>query len=183
MSIFSSRKVASGVLALSVFVSVFGFGGGALAGKRREAMRVFDEGTDTTLAVRFSMDAYLENCAAYARTMAEETRLRVSSDAKAAERALELCDIVADGEIAARESAYAELCGCVEQMFTDFHASVDSESERRTFDRAYDDYQAEVSKISYDGYHSLARDFNRLRDQMPAKWVAGLYQLDELETF
>ena len=71
--------------------------------------RVFEEGSDPSLSVRFSMDAYLENCAGYARTMAEEFRLRVDSEDENAARALELADIAGgDGDIDERYAAYAE---------------------------------------------------------------------------
>lgn len=184
MQIQYNRKLAVVVLIVCMLVSVFGLGGIGLARSRNAAMRVFDEGIDPSFSVRFSMDAYLENCAGYARTMAEEFRMRVNSDSETVQTVLALSEAVGDGDdLNARKAAYTGLNSAVETLYSDFHASVASESDQADFDRAYTNYRSEVNKIGYDEYNAMARSYNGLCSHIPAWWIAGIYGLDLLETF
>lgn len=184
MKILKNRRVAWLVLALSVMVSIVGLGGGHLVNQRREVLRVFDVGTDDFLAVRFSMDAYLDNCAEYARTMAEEYRLHVDAEDDVADNVLSLASAVADEEdLDSRYSAYKALCNAVEGLYTDFHAAQVAESDQSLFSNAYTNYQAEVSKLGYDEYHALAEKFNRQCEGFPAGAVSALLGVKPLNPF
>lgn len=184
MNIFKNRKVAWAVLTLCVVVSIVGMGGGNLAAQRRDVLRVFNAGIDDSFAVRFSMDAYLENCAEYARTMAEEYRLHVGSDNAATGNVLELASMIGDGDdLDNRHSAYKALRDEVEKLYTDFHAAVISETDQSLFDHAYTNFQGEVSKIEYDEYHVLAEKFNRQREGFPASVVSALLGVKPLNPF
>lgn len=184
MKLINNRKFAWAVLAVCVAVSIVGFGGGSLASQRSDAVRVFNEGIDTSFAVRFSMDAYLENCASYARTMAEEYRLHVDSESDTAAQALELAGMIGDGDdLDSRESAYKALCNQVEALYTEFYASKVAEADRAIFKNAYSNFQGEVSKIKYDEYHALAAKYNSAAEGFPASAVSGLLGLDPLSDF
>lgn len=183
MKLIQSRRFAAGVLAVCVVGSVFGFGGAHLAGERRSAMKVFEEGSDTSFAVRMSVDAYLENSADYARQMAEEYRLRVGSAWEGQAQTVEASEKIVSGEPEQRLNDYRTLIANVESMYTDFHAIVADEDAARDFDRAYKNFKSEHNKIQYDEYHSLARDYNSEAAGFPANAVAGLWRLSELDPF
>lgn len=184
MNFLQNRKIAWVVLAMSVLTSVVGMGGGSLAAQRSEAVRIFNDGIDDSFAVRFSMDAYLENCAEYARTMAEEYRLRASGNNDVAAEILDLALIIGDGEdFDNRYSAYKLLCAKVESLYTDFFAEDVSKSDAELFSKAYSNFQGEVSKLAYDEYHVLAQKFNRERDGFPANAIAALLRIEPLNPF
>lgn len=183
MKFLSNRKVAWAVLAVCILTSIVGFGGGSLAAQRRDAMRVFDEGIDTSFAVRFSMDAYLDNCAGYARTMAEEHRLYADLNSETANTVLELAEKIGDGDLDGRAKAYKELCSKVESLYTEFHAADVAEKNRELFKNAYANYQGEVSKIKYDEYHVIAAEFNNAAGRFPANVIGALMGIDSLNPF
>lgn len=184
MKLWENRRIAAVVLAVCVLGSVVGLGGGSLARARADALRVFEEGSDPSLSVRFSMDAYLEDCAEYARVLAEEFRLHAGGEGESAARALELAGAVAsDGDLSARHDAYVELCSAVDALYTDFYAQAPSEEEARAFQVAYLDFQSEVDMLEYDDYHAMARAYNRSLEGFPASVVAKLLGLGALDPF
>lgn len=183
MKLIQSRRFAAGVLAVCAVGSVFGFGGAHLASERKNAMKVFEEGSDTSFAVRMSVDAYLENSANYAREMAEEYRLRVGSAWDGRAKIAEEAEKILSGEPGQRLNDYRALVADVESLYTDFHAAVTDEDASRDFDRAYKNFKSEHNKIQYDEYHSLARDYNSEASGFPAGAVAGLWNLSELDPF
>ena len=184
MTLINSRRFAWAILAVCAVVSILGFGGGSLAAQRRDAVRVFNEGIDTSLAVRFSMDAYLENCASYAEIMAQEYRLHADKNSSLAANVLETAAILADDDaIDNRSNTYKILCRQIEELYTDFHTSNVAESDRAIFKNAYSNFQGEVSKIKYDEYHALAAEFNESCQGFPASAVSSLLGLDPLSDF
>lgn len=184
MQLQYNRRLAAAVLVVCILASVIGLGGAGLARTRNDALRVFEEGIDTSFAVRYSIGAYLENCAGYARILAEEYRLRADPDDETAGRVLELADQVCESASqTARKQAYDELRGAVESLYTQFHSAVQSASDQSDFDRAYKNFRGEVNKIGYDEYNSMSRSFNALRENIPALWIAKLLGLSPLETF
>ena len=183
MNVLYNRRLACAVLAVCVLLSVFGLGGAELARTRKNALRVFDEGIDTSFAVRMSVDAYLENSANYAREMAEEYRLRVGSAWDGQAKIADEAEKILSGEPGQRLNDYRALVADVESLYTDFHAAVTDEDASRDFDRAYKNFKSEHNKIQYDEYHSLARDYNSEASGFPAGAVAGLWNLSELDPF
>lgn len=184
MKLITNRKFAWAVLAVCVAASIIGFGGGSLAAQRRSAVRVFNDGIDTSFAVRFSMDAYLESCAGYARTMAEEYRLHVDKDSSQAADVLSAAAQIGDGEdLDARFGAYKSLCSQIDALYTDFFGAELSEENRTVFKKAYSNFQGEVSKIKYDEYHALAAKYNSTIEGFPASMVSMLLGLDVLNEF
>ena len=63
MRLSENRKLATVVLIVCILASVVLFGGGGLRNERYDIMQVFSDGTDTSLSVRHSMEAYLQRCA------------------------------------------------------------------------------------------------------------------------
>jgi len=184
MNFLNNRKAAWAVLAVSILISIVGFGGGSLAAQRSHAVQIFNGGVDTSFAVRFSMDAYLENCAAYAETMAQEYRLLVDKNSDLAASVIEISDIIVeDDSIDNLSNSYEILCREVKNLYVDFHNVGVSESDRAIFDNAYSNFQGEVSKIKYDEYHALAAKFNAARQEFPANIVSTLLGLDPLSDF
>lgn len=179
-----NRKLAAIVLAACALTSIFGLGGIGLARERKDALRVFEDGVDTSFAVRFSVEAYLQNSADYACVMAEEVRMRVNAEADSAQKTLELAETVRDGKADVESrTAYQDLVSSVEAMYSEFHSVVSDEASCADFDRAYANFTSEKNKIGYDEYNPTARAYNELRGAFPARWIAGIFGLDELETF
>ncbi len=184
MKLLSNRKFAWLILAICVVVSIVGLGGGSLAAQRRDVLDVFNDGIDDSLAVRFSMDAYLENCASYANIMAEEYRLRVDMEDALAGKILEMSAMLADSDdLDERYTIYVTLTRNVESLYTQFFSTISPEDDHAEFSHAYQNYQGEVSKISYDEYHALAEKFNDSLEGFPANLIAGLLGIDELNPF
>lgn len=184
MKVLSNRKVAWAVLVVCVLTSIIGLGGGSLAADRKDAMRVFNDGIDDSFAVRFSMDAYLENCASYTEIMAQEYRLHVDRNSDLAANVLEIASLIGDGDdLDNRSSSYKALCHAIENLYTDFHAANVSKKDGELFDNAYANFQGEISKLKFDDYHAIAEKFNRSLDVFPANAVAALLGIDDLNTF
>ena len=72
MRLSENRKLALIVLIVCALASVVLFGGGALRNERYDIQQVFSDGTDTSLSVRHSMEAYLLRCAERADALAEQ---------------------------------------------------------------------------------------------------------------
>lgn len=184
MKFLNNRKTAWTVLAVCIIVSIVGFGGGSLAAQRNEAVRVFNEGVDTSFAVRFSIDAYLENCAAYAETMAQEYRIHVDKDSDMAANVVLIASILTeDDAIDILSNSYETLCREIKNLYVEFDAADVADADRAIFNNAYSNFQGEVSKIKYDEYHALAAEFNSARQGFPAGAVSSLLGLDPLSDF
>lgn len=183
MKLLENRRFAAGVLAVCAVGSVFGFGGAHLSRERQNAMNVFTVGTDTSFSTTMSVDAYLKNSADYARTMIEEYRLRAGSEWEGQARVQSEMASIVSGAPGDRLSDYLSLVSDVESLYTDFHAAVPDDAAALDFDKAYKGFKSENSKIGYDEYHSLARNFNSDASGFPASAVAGLWNLSELDPF
>ena len=184
MKLIHNRKFAWGCLAVCIAVSIIGFGGGSLAAQRSDAVRIFNVGIDTSFAVPFSMDAYLENCASYAEIMAQEYRLHVDKDSNSAASVLEVAQIIVnDDAIDNLSNSYKILCRQIEDLYIDFYAADVAESDRAIFKNAYSNFQGEVSKIKYDEYHAVAAKFNSAIEGFPANAISRLLGIDALSEF
>ena len=72
MRLSENRKLATVVLIVCILASIILFGGGGLRNERYDILQVFSDGTDTSLSVRHSMEAYLQRCAGQANALAEQ---------------------------------------------------------------------------------------------------------------
>ena len=185
MKLWENRRIAAVVLAVCVLGSVVGLGGGSLARARADALRVFEEGSDPSLSVRFSMDAYLEDCAEYARVLAEEFRLHAGGEGESAARALELAGAVASDGVSARGTTpMSSSAAQWDALYTDFYAQAPSEEEARAFQAAYLDFQSEVDMLEYDDYHAMGARLQPLALRVfQRSVVAKLLGLGALDPF
>ena len=184
MKFLSNRKVAWAVLAVCILTSIVGFGGGSLAARRRDALRVFDEGIDTSFAVRFSMDAYLDRAAECAMVMASEAQLHLGNDNAVALSMQEvLADFGDDDGLDLRYDAYVRLQALSDQLYNAMYAAQLSDDQRVNFKRAYDDFWGSDKFIRKDPYREMASDFNDSLDGFPAGIAASLWNVDELNSF
>ena len=179
MRIDENRKLAWGVLVACVLVSLFGLGGMALSRERSSVLKVFNEGTDTTLATRHSMDAYLDNAGAQAAIMASEAELRLG-ESDLSRRVQADAAILGDDSatLAERSRALTELKSDVEQLYSRLYSD-----DFKDFKLAYDDFWGQCDLIKRDGYHQLARDYNGLISGVPGGLVATVTRQTALDTF
>lgn len=183
MRMVENRKLAWAVLVVCVLVSVFALGGGAVGRERSRVIKVFNEGADTSLTTRHSMDAYLDGAGEAAKLMANEAEMRLgASDLTAS--ALKNADLVGkdEADLDDRYAAYTELKAQVEKIYNDMYNQL-SDADFRDFKLAYDDFWGQDDLISHDSYHGLARAYNRLIAGFPGSVVAGLTRQGALNTF
>ena len=182
MRIDENRTIAWAALALCVVLSVFVMGGGALGRERSRALKVFNDGANTKLSTRHSMDAYLDAAGEFAVSMADKAKNYLGES----ELGRLLADAALVGQDAAdltiRSRAYTDLKGEVEQLYNKLYASV-SEAEFKNFKLAYDDFWGQDDMLKRDEYHKLAKDYNALASGFPAGLVAGITRQGALDTF
>lgn len=182
MRFTENRKIAWCALVLCIFVSVFLLGGMKLSRERSQAVDMFNNGSDTNLSIRHSMDAYLDASADAANLMASEGELH-KVDALITESVRSLSAQIGEGEdIGMRYAAYTELKTKVDQLYNKVYDAV-GEKEFAEFKIAYDDFWGYEDMISRDDYHKTARDFNKLIGGFPGAIIAGIMGLNALNTF
>lgn len=178
-----NRRIACAVLAVCVLLGVFAFGGGALSRERSRAIKVFNEGTDSTLVSRHSMDAYLDSAADAARIMASEAELLLGGTPETGRIAEEADTLVDDSAgLDARYQAYAALKGDVEHLYSGAYGAASAEAFKN-FKLAYDDFWGYDDLIARDEYHGLARSYNELISGFPGGVVAAVTGQGALNTF
>lgn len=182
MRFTENRKIAWCVLVLCIFVSIFLLGGMALARERGQAISLFEDGLDTGLSVRHSIDAYLDASAEAAFIMISEAEI-YSVDEIITETTRSLATQISEGEdIGARYAAYSELKTKVEQLYNKMY-NVAVGDNFTNFKIAYDDFWGYEDMIKRDDYHKAAREFNKLANGFPGKLIAGITGQDALSTF
>lgn len=183
MRIDENRTIAWAALALCVVLSVFVMGGGALGRERSRALKVFNDGANTKLSTRHSMDAYLDAAGENAVIMAGEAEIYLGESELGRQT---LADAALVGQDAAdltiRSRAYTDLKGEVEQLYNKLYASV-GEAEFKNFKHAYDDFWGQDDMLKRDEYHKLAKDYNALASGFPAGLVASITRQGALDTF
>ena len=183
MRLDENRKLACVVLAVCVLLSVFVLGGGALGRERRRVMKVFNDGTDASLATRHSMDAYLDAAGESAGIMANEAEARMG-ESDLGNSALQNASVIGDdaATLDARFKAYTDLKGQVEKLYNNMYSAV-SGDEFKNFKLAYDDFWGYDDMIGRDEYHKLAKGYNDLISGFPGGLVATLTRQGSLNTF
>lgn len=119
MRFSENRKLATVVLIVCIIASIVLFGGGGLRNERYDILQVFSDGTDTSLSVRHSMEAYLLRCSERANALAEQGAL-LGADNALIESVRTAAAAVAEGgeDLDARHAAYQELLPAVESLYT-----------------------------------------------------------------
>ena len=183
MRLSENRKLAWVVLAVCVFGSVVGLGGGHLVRERGSVEERFYSGSEEG-GTRESMDAYLDRAYDCAQVMASEAQLHFGTDDAAAAQMLDTLESFRDeAGLDARYAAYTELQTLSDQLYNEFYADGVADADRVNFKRAYDDFWGADKFVRRDAYRSLARDFNDSMKGFPASAVAGLMGVDELNSF
>ena len=166
MRLSENRKLATVVLIVCVFASVVLFGGGGLRNERYDIMQVFSDGTDTSLSVRHSMEAYLQRCA----ELIEDVRAAAEATGQGGE------------DLDGRHEAYQQLLPAVEALYTALEES-NSADELVDARLAYNDFKGAVNLIQNDQYPVMASAFNRKLEAFPASLIGGLFGVKPLNTF
>lgn len=182
MRISENRKLAYAVLVLCVVISIFALGGSAMVRARSQALDVFEAGTDPSLSIRHSMDAYLDSAADAAKLMVSEAELyQGASDLS--NSISDLADQVRGNEdMDARYDAYSQLKTEVDRLYNAMYNPQDN-SGFANFKLAYDDFWGYDNMIRYDEYHAMARAYNALTEGFPGKMVAALLGQEKLNAF
>ena len=182
MRLTENRKIAFAALALCVLVSVFGFGGMKLASERGRVLDVFENGADTTLSVRHSMDAYLDSAAESAQIMVSETELRLGSSQITQAAAAEAAQVASQTDLDVRYQAYTDLKSSVDKLYNQLYTAVQGDAFNN-FKLAYDDFWGQDDMLGRDEYHQLAKRYNKLVSGFPGGLVAKLLGKGALNTF
>ena len=178
-----NRKLAWVVLAACVLLSLLALGGGALVRERSKVLKVFDEGTDTTLPVRYSMDAYLDSASEYAQVMASEAEIHMGQSQLTDAANAEAADLAKDAlGLDARFDAFISLTAHVEKLYSNMKINV-SDADFRDFKLAYDNFIGQVDMLNRDEYHALAKSYNALIAGFPGGVIARILGQGALNTF
>lgn len=130
------------------------------------------------------MDAYLDRAADCAGVMAAEAQLYLGADNENAQRVLNrLADFGDDDGLNARYAAFMDLQQLSDQLYNEMYTAELTDAQRVNFKRAYDDFWGSEKLVRIDRYRQLAADFNDELDGFPASAVAGLWGVDELNSF
>lgn len=178
-----NRPLAWAVLAACALGSVFGLGGNSLARERDRVEDYFYDGAETASTTRSSMDAYLDRAAECVLEMASEAQLHLGADNANAQKMLDALESFSGDDLDARYAAYQTLQGLSDQLYNEMYAANLSDSDRRSFKQAYDDFWGSDKYVRIDPYRSMAAEFNDSLDGFPASLAAGLWGVDELSSF
>ena len=178
-----NRPLAWEVLAACALGSVFGLGGNSLARERDRVEDYFYDGAETASTTRSSMDAYLDRAAECVLEMASEAQLHLGADNANAQKMLDALERFSGDDLDARYAAYQTLQGLSDQLYNEMYAANLSDSDRRSFKQAYDDFWGSDKYVRIDPYRSMAAEFNDSLDGFPASLAAGLWGVDELSSF
>lgn len=183
MRFLKNRKFAAVVLAACVFASIFLLGGGALRNNRYDILRVFSDGTDTSLSTRHSMDAYLQRAAERANALAEQG-VKLEAKESLVEAVRTYAQVVSTSHVALdeRHLAYQNLTAAVESLYTQLERDND-EIDLLDAKLAYSDYKSAVNMIQNDQYPVLASEFNQSLKEFPANLIAAMFAIKPLNTF
>ena len=183
MNITENRTLAWIVLAVCVVLSVCVLGGGALGRERSRVLSVFNDGADTSLSTRHSMDAYLDEAGSQAGIMASEAEMRLGkSDLTAQVQSNAGLIGKDDANLDERAKAYTELKSQVEKLYNNMYNGVSS-AEFKDFKVAYDDFWGQDDLMRHDDYHNLAKSYNRLAAGFPASLIGGITGQGSLNPF
>ena len=184
MPLKENRALAWAVLGVCALGSIFGLGGHTLAQDQDKLLNVFYEGTDTQETTRHSMDAYLDRAAECASVMGSEAQLLLSADNATAQEMIDLSGIISDSDdLTARYDAYCTLQKDADTLYNAIYAADLTDAQRVSFKQAYDDFWGSDKYIKRDSYRSLANEFNSELSGFPAGLAAGIWNVDEMDTF
>ena len=184
MQFKENRRLAWCVLGACVVGSIFGLGGYSIAREQHRLENVFNQGVDRGETTRHSMDAYLDRAANCARVMGSEVQLLLDADNATAQEMIDLAGAISDGnDLNARYMAYSTLQKDADLLYSAVYGAELSDSQRKAFKRAYDDFWGSDKYIRSDPYRAMASKYNSDISGFPAELVASLWHVDELSSF
>lgn len=183
MRFSENRPIAWAVLAVCVIGSVFGLGGGSVAGERAKIVTVFNKGTESSSTTRSSMDAYLDRAAEQAQLMANEAMILLGNDDATANEMLTLAPIISDNDdLDARYDAYTRVKDDSDKLYNAIYAKFDK-AKTKNFKAAYDDFWEAEKFIKHDQYRTMAADFNTTLKGFPAGLITSIHGIKPLNSF
>lgn len=78
---------------------------------------------------------------------------------------------------------YRELLPVIKQLYDEMGAAELTEEDQQYRNEIYSDIKAGADVLSRDPYNSMAKEFNQKRSCFPAKIFAGLFGIQEADTF
>ena len=128
------------------------------------------------------MEYYFDRSVGYASDLAYEA-MQYLEDDSAAERVLELCNVLSaeEGPAEGRWTAYKALCGEVDRLYSQLQA--EGCADETAVKIAYNDFQSTRDLIKRDEYHAVAEGYNDTVDAFPANLISGMWGIGEVEVF
>lgn len=181
MRLTENRRIAAAVLLACVLLSVFALGGWKLEKKQAALGDLFVLGSETDLATRHSMDAYLDRAADAADDLAQEAK-QYAVDGTLIDDVLKYAEALGktDG-MNGRYEPYAGLADAVENLFSALQAA--GAGDAVNVKTAYGDFTSAQSLLKYDAYHAEANAYNKVVGAFPANVIGALWGVKEAETY
>ena len=181
MRLTENRRIAALVLVACLVVSVFALGGWKLERKQTALNDLFVLGSDTSLATRHSMDAYLDRATDAANDLAQEAK-QYALDETLIDDVLKYAEALGktDG-MNGRYEPYANLADAVENLYSALQAA--GAGDAVNVKMAYGDFTSAQNLLKYDAYHAEASAYNKIVSAFPASVIGSLWGVKEAETY
>lgn len=180
MSIKENRPLAWGVLAAVVIGCTLASGGIGLNREQNAVRQEFFAAGESIYAdaVELADNAYVllgiaQRYDGFDQALLERTQQAVQS----------LRDALARESIGEAGAASKELTDCVEDLYTAAGDVSMKGNDPDDFRYKYKNFTSANLRISHDPYNDSAAEFNRLRGGFPARLIASVCGVDELERF
>lgn len=181
MHLKENRKLAAVVLLACAFFSVFFAGGMKLRAKEASLNDLFVLGSETQLASRHSMDAYLDRAQEAADSLAQEAK-RYPIETALIDEVFKHAAVLGEADgMNGRVMPYVSLTEAVENLYSALQAA--GAGEEVNVKMAYGDYTAAQSLLKYDAYHAEAAQHNKVIGAFPANVIAGIWGVNHAETY
>ena len=159
MRFSENRVIAWIVFAACVIGSIFGLGGAGIAREQDKIIEVFYEGAKDRDAAH-CMDAYLKRAGECAQIMANEAELLIGSNGDVQDMLSAAAFIGSDDAMEDRAAAYLQIRILSDRLYNAVYSANISDSLKKNFKLAYDDFWGAARFIEKDPYHALAREYN-----------------------
>ena len=181
MRFSENRRLAWIVLLACVLGSIVLLGAGSLKSERKELVKIFTNGTDSSSPTRYSMDAYLDKCAESAQLLAESASVYLDDASIAAVKEQAVALNAADGPDG-RYAVYQQLVSSVNSLYTALDKA--GKTEETDVLLSYGDFKGAKDRLERDeDYRKLAQEFNEDLGSFPASLIGGVLGVKPLDTF
>lgn len=181
MRLTENRRIASAVLLACVLLSVFALGGWKLRAKESALNDLFVLGSETALATRHSMDAYLDRAVDAANVLAQEAKGYAVDESLVGDVLQSAGALGKANGMNGRYEPYSNLTGAVENLYSTLQAAGAGDAVH--VKAAYGDFTSAQSLLKYDAYHAEANSYNKVVGAFPARVIGALWGVNEAETY